>query len=118
VIRLLSADAGWKPPGRELFTAIRKALGSLPIIAEDLGVITPVLLRCAMNWFSRDADSCNFAFGGDPKNMDLPHNYVPNVAAYTGTHDNDTTVGWFRSVAGEGSTRTAEQIEREQKFLP
>ena len=57
-----------------------------------------------------------FGFGSDSKNIDLPHNYVPNVVAYTGTHDNDTTVGWFRSVAGEGSTRTAIQIERERKY--
>ncbi len=48
--------------------------------------------------------------------IDLPHNYAPNVVAYTGTHDNDTTAGWFRSVAGEGSTRTAKQIERERTF--
>jgi len=57
-----------------------------------------------------------FGFGSDTKNIDLPHNYVSNVVAYTGTHDNDTTVGWFQSVAGEGSTRTPEQIKREQKF--
>jgi 4-alpha-glucanotransferase len=57
-----------------------------------------------------------FGFGSDAKNMDLPHNYERNVVAYTGTHDNDTTVGWFLSVAGEGSTRTAKQIERERTF--
>jgi 4-alpha-glucanotransferase len=57
-----------------------------------------------------------FGFGSDTKNIDLPHNYVQNVVAYTGTHDNDTTIGWFQSVAGEGSTRTAAQIKREQKF--
>jgi len=57
-----------------------------------------------------------FAFGGDTRNNDLPHNYERNVVAYTGTHDNDTTVGWFSSVPGEGSTRTAEQIERERTF--
>jgi 4-alpha-glucanotransferase len=57
-----------------------------------------------------------FAFGGDTKNIDLPHNYIPNVVAYTGTHDNDTTAGWFSSVAGTGSTRDAKQIERERKF--
>jgi 4-alpha-glucanotransferase len=55
-------------------------------------------------------------FGSDTKNIDLPHNYANNVVAYTGTHDNDTTVGWFQSVAGEGSTRTAKQINRERKF--
>src|SRR6266478_7148338 len=100
-------------PGRELFTAIRKALGSLPIIAEDLGVITPDVVALRDEFGFPGMRILQFAFGGDPKNMDLPHNYIPNTAAYTGTHDNDTTVGWFLSVAGEGSTRTGEQIERE-----
>ena len=57
-----------------------------------------------------------FAFSSDMKNVDLPHNYHRNVVVYTGTHDNDTTVGWFNSVAGEGSTRTAKQIECERQF--
>jgi 4-alpha-glucanotransferase len=57
-----------------------------------------------------------FAFGGDTLNQDLPHNYIKNCVVYTGTHDNDTTVGWFTSVAGEGSTRDSKQIERERQF--
>jgi 4-alpha-glucanotransferase len=57
-----------------------------------------------------------FAFRGDSKTIDLPHNYVRNCVVYTGTHDNDTTVGWFRSKPGEGSTRNAEQIKREQGY--
>ena len=57
-----------------------------------------------------------FGFSSDTKNIDLPHNYHHNVVVYTGTHDNDTTVGWFNSVAGEGSTRTAAQINSERKF--
>jgi 4-alpha-glucanotransferase len=57
-----------------------------------------------------------FGFSSDTKNLDLPHNYRRNVVVYTGTHDNDTTVGWFHSVAGEGSTRSALQVERERKF--
>jgi len=57
-----------------------------------------------------------FGFSSDTKNIDLPHNYHRNVVVYTGTHDNDTAVGWFQSVAGEGSTRDAQQIERERKF--
>jgi 4-alpha-glucanotransferase len=103
-------------PGRELFTAIRKTLGQLPIIAEDLGVITPdvVALRDAFGFPGMRI--LQFGFGGDTKNIDLPHNYVANVVAYTGTHDNDTTVGWFESVAGEGSTRSESQIERERQF--
>ena len=57
-----------------------------------------------------------FAFGGDSKNHDLPHNYIRNSVAYTGTHDNDTTVGWWHSQAGTGSTRKAEDISREHDF--
>ena len=103
-------------PGRELFSAIRKALGELPIIAEDLGVITPDVVALREESGFPGMRILQFGFGGDSKNLDLPHNYVRNVVAYTGTHDNDTTVGWFHSVAGEGSTRTANQIERERKF--
>jgi 4-alpha-glucanotransferase len=103
-------------PGRELFTAIRKTLGELPIIAEDLGVITPDVVALREEFGFPGMRILQFGFGSDSKNIDLPHNYVPNVVAYTGTHDNDTTAGWFQSVAGEGSTRTAAQIERERKF--
>lgn len=103
-------------PGKELFTAIRSALGELPIIAEDLGVITPDVVELRDGFGFPGMRILQFSFGGDTKNTDLPHNYERNVAAYTGTHDNDTTVGWFSSVAGEGSTRTAEQIERERTF--
>jgi len=103
-------------PGRELFTAIRKALGELPIIAEDLGVITPDVVALRDDFGFPGMRILQFGFGSDTKNIDLPHNYAPNVVAYTGTHDNDTTAGWFRSVAGEGSTRTAKQIERERAF--
>jgi 4-alpha-glucanotransferase len=103
-------------PGRELFTAINEALGKLPIIAEDLGVITPDVeaLRDGFNFPGMRI--LQFGFSSDTKNLDLPHNYHRNVVVYTGTHDNDTAVGWFSSVAGEGSTRSAEQIERERAF--
>ncbi len=103
-------------PGRELFTAIRKTLGELPIIAEDLGVITPDVVALREDFGFPGMRILQFGFGSDSKNIDLPHNYVPNVVAYTGTHDNDTTVGWFQSVAGEGSTRTEAQVERERAF--
>jgi 4-alpha-glucanotransferase len=103
-------------PGHQLFAAIRKVLGELPIIAEDLGVITPDVVALRDEFAFPGMRILQFGFGSDTKNIDLPHNYVQNVVAYTGTHDNDTTVGWFQSVAGEGSTRTAAQIKREQKF--
>jgi 4-alpha-glucanotransferase len=103
-------------PGRELFTAIRAALGELPIIAEDLGVITPDVEALRDDFGFPGMRILQFGFSSTPKNFDLPHNYHRNVVVYTGTHDNDTAVGWFSSVAGEGSTRDAKQIEREREF--
>ena len=103
-------------PGRELFIAIRKALGELPIIAEDLGVITPDVERLRDDFGFPGMRILQFAFSSDTKNVDLPHNYYRNAVVYTGTHDNDTTVGWFNSIAGAGSTRTAQQISREKSF--
>lgn len=103
-------------PGRELFAVIRKVLGELPIIAEDLGVITPDVEELRDDCGFPGMRILQFAFSSDTRNQDLPHNYLKNVVVYTGTHDNDTTVGWFHSAAGEGSTRNAEQIERERQF--
>ena len=103
-------------PGRELFKAIRRALGELPIIAEDLGVITPDVENLRDDLGFPGMRILQFAFSSDSKNLDLPHNYHRNLVVYTGTHDNDTTVGWFNSVAGEGSTRSAKQIESEREF--
>jgi 4-alpha-glucanotransferase len=103
-------------PGRELFATIREVLGELPIIAEDLGVITPDVEKLRDDFGFPGMRILQFAFSSDTKNIDLPHNYQKNVVVYTGTHDNDTTVGWFRSVPGEGSTRTAKQIGREREF--
>jgi 4-alpha-glucanotransferase len=103
-------------PGRELFTAIRNALGDLPIIAEDLGVITPDVEKLRDGFGFPGMRILQFAFSSDTKNIDLPHNYHRNVVVYTGTHDNDTTLGWFNSVAGAGSTRSREQITAERNF--
>ncbi|HKP36213.1 MAG TPA: 4-alpha-glucanotransferase [Pyrinomonadaceae bacterium] len=103
-------------PGKELFTAIRKALGDLPIIAEDLGVITPDVEKLRDSFGFPGMRILQFGFSSDTTNIDLPHNYHRNVVVYTGTHDNDTAVGWFNSVAGAGSTRTPEQISAERNF--
>jgi 4-alpha-glucanotransferase len=82
-------------PGDELFAAVKAKLGELPIIVEDLGAVTPeVELLRDTNGFPGMRILQN-AFGGDARNQDLPHNYVRNCVAYTGTHDNDTTPGWF-----------------------
>lgn len=103
-------------PGQELFAAVKQALGELPIIAEDLGVITPDVdeLRDALGFPGMRV--LQFGFNSDPENIHLPQNYPRNVVAYTATHDNDTTVGWFNETAGEDSVRTGEEIKREKEF--
>jgi 4-alpha-glucanotransferase len=103
-------------PGRELFSALKREFGQLPIIAEDLGVITPDVVALRDEFGFPGMRVLQFAFDSDSSNQHLPHNYVPNCAVYTGTHDNDTTVGWFHSRAGQGSTRDDRQIERERSY--
>jgi 4-alpha-glucanotransferase len=103
-------------PGKELFHAIKLGLGDVPIIAEDLGVITPDVEKLRDELGFPGMHVLQFGFGGDANNADLPHNYRRNLVAYTGTHDNDTTVGWFSSQAGAGSTREAADIDREREF--
>ena len=84
--------------------------------ASTSGVITPDVEALRDDFGFPGMRILQFAFSSDTKNIDLPHNYHKNVVVYTGTHDNDTAVGWFSSVAGEGSTRDAQQIERERDF--
>ena len=103
-------------PGKELFDALKMSLGELAVIAEDLGVITPDVEELRDAFGFPGMRILQFAFGGDAKNLDLPHNYINNCVAYTGTHDNDTTLGWFNSEAGAGSTRDAVEIARERDY--
>ena len=87
-------------PGRELFAAVKRNLGELPVIAEDLGVMTAEVEELRDSNGFPGMRILQYAFSGDAKNRDLPHNYIPNTVAYTGTHDNDTTVGWWQSIPG------------------
>lgn len=82
-------------PGRRLFAAVRAALGRLPIVAEDLGVITDDVVALREAFELPGMRVLHFGFGGDPTHPFLPHNFERNTAVYTGTHDNDTTLGWF-----------------------
>jgi 4-alpha-glucanotransferase len=104
-------------PNRELFNALKEELGGLPIYAEDLGLITPPVEALRDELGLPGMRVLQFAFGDDAKAKDYrPHNYIRNCVVYTGTHDNDTTVGWFKSEAGEGTTRDDDQVARERKF--
>ncbi|HEV7299283.1 MAG TPA: 4-alpha-glucanotransferase [Tepidisphaeraceae bacterium] len=87
-----------KGPGPALFEAFRDEIGSLPLIAEDLGVITPAVERLRDRFELPGMRIVQFGFGDDAANPHLPHNYVPNAVTYPGTHDNDTSVGWYRSL--------------------
>jgi 4-alpha-glucanotransferase len=104
-------------PGRELFRAIKKELGQLPIIAEDLGFITPDVIELRDEFDFPGMRIFQFGFSSDATNKDLPYNYVRNTVVYTGTHDNDTALGWFRSEPGGAtSVRSAAQVERERQL--
>lgn len=85
-------------PGVELFEVIKERFGQLPIIAEDLGVITPEVEALRDQFEFPGMKILHFAFGSDPGNPFLPFNYIRNCVVYTGTHDNDTTVGWFEQM--------------------
>ena len=92
-----TAEIGkWMPgPGADLFNTILDKLGKLPIIAEDLGKITPDVIELRDQFDLPGMRILQFAFSDDDKNVFLPHNYVRNTAAYTGSHDNDTSIGWY-----------------------
>jgi 4-alpha-glucanotransferase len=86
-------------PGAAFFEALKQELGSLPILAEDLGVITPDVEALRDQFEFPGMKVLQFAFGSDTDNPFLPFNYVRNSVVYTGTHDNDTTQGWFAQLS-------------------
>jgi len=99
----------WAPgPGADLFKALRKALGRVPIIAEDLGVITPDVVALRKQFDFPCMRVLQFAFSSQPTNEHLPHNFERQTLVYTGTHDNDTTVGWYRT-RGEAEQHTVRE---------
>jgi 4-alpha-glucanotransferase len=107
-------EGRWMPgPGDRLLAALREGLGALPFIAEDLGVITGEVLALRDRFDLAGMRVLQFAFGNPDGNDPFkPHNFVPNAVAYTGTHDNDTTAGWFRS--GGGADRSADEARAER----
>jgi len=134
-----AVNGHWAPgPGAALFTAITNALGPLPVVAENLGVITPAVDALREQFGYPGMSILQFGFGGDaptgdaptgdasasdaqavdaPAGESRPHTFTRDCVVYTGTHDNDTTVGWWTSAPGADSTRTAEAIAREREFV-
>ena len=102
-----------KGPGAELFQVLTDALGPLPIVAENLGVITPEVEAIRKQFGYPGMAILQFAFSTDPQAPSFrPHNYQPQLVAYTGGHDNDTMFGWWRSGVAQ-STRTQLDVKKE-----
>jgi 4-alpha-glucanotransferase len=101
-------------PGDRLFQALSKALGRLPFIAEDLGYITPEVYQLRDRWGFPGMRVLQFGFSDEsPDNPHKPYNYIRNCVAYTGTHDNDTTAGWFSA----NTKRAAKEREFALRYL-
>jgi 4-alpha-glucanotransferase len=99
-------------PGAALLTAIAKALGDLPLVAEDLGVITAEVEELRDQFHLPGMKILQFAFGGDADNPYLPDNYEKNCVVYTGTHDNDTTLGWSEKLNDHEKEYISEYLGR------
>ena len=104
-------------PGEALFEAVTDALGPVPIVAENLGVITPAVEALRERFSYPGMSILQFAFGTDAEAHKFrPHNFPRSRVVYTGTHDNDTTVGWWNSTGEGDSTRAAKEVADEKNF--
>jgi 4-alpha-glucanotransferase len=102
-----------KAPGAALFKALAHEFGTVPVVAEDLGVITPEVEALRDRFRLPGMRVLQFGFDGDGANPHRPHNHVRDCVVYTGTHDNDTTVGWFDSLPA-----AQQQLVRDYLGLP
>jgi 4-alpha-glucanotransferase len=106
-----------KAPGGALFDAVRRELGELPIIAENLGLITPAVEELREQLGFPGMAILQFAFSSDPASPGFrPHDYTRDLVAYTGTHDNDTSAGWWQSSGQLDSTRGASAVAAEREI--
>ncbi len=106
-----------KGPGAALFRTLQDALGSIPVIAEDLGVITPEVDALREQFGFPGMCILQMAFGNDPKAPEYrPHNHTQCSVVYTATHDHNTTVGWFTTEPCTQTSQTREEIEKERKY--
>jgi len=105
-----AANGRWRPgPGRALFDAVERELGDAPLVAEDLGTITPDVRALLEDLGIPGMKVLQFAFYGEDGPY-LPHRHVPNAVVYTGTHDNDTARGWWEGLTGEERGRVRDYL--------
>ncbi len=105
-------------PGKELLTALTKEFGNIPLVAEDLGIITEKVDALRTGFNLPGMKILQFAFGDTATNPYLPHNYERNYVVYTGTHDNDTTLGWFNSLNDHEKQRIYHYLGYSQASMP
>jgi len=112
-------DGFWeKAPGQALFTVLCEHFPDRPFVAEDLGVITDEVIALRKQFGLPGMAVLQFAFDGHAENPHLPDNYEHSSVAYTGTHDNDTSLGWIQSLDESSRHRLAEHIDIKRKDLP
>ena len=104
-----------KAPGKAFLKAVQTALNDLPLIAEDLGVITPDVVELRDSFNLPGMKVIQFAFGGMSEDTFLPHNFVTNCVSYTGTHDNDTTLGWYERMGVNERNFYRRYMDRDDK---
>ena len=114
-----AVNGSWMPvPGEELFQSLISELGDLPLVAEDLGLITPEVEALRDRFAFPGMKILHFAFDSGPDNPYLPHNLTRNCVIYTGTHDNDTTLGWWRSLSDESRRSVCAYLGQDNPEMP
>jgi len=109
----------WRPaPGEAMLQTLRKELGTLPLIAEDLGIITDEVTKLREDFALPGMKILQFAFGGDDDNPYLPGNFGEDAVVYTGTHDNDTTMGWFDHAARHVQKHALKVLDAKAADMP
>jgi len=99
-----------KAPGEALLSSLKEQFGNLPLVAEDLGTITESVHKLRKKFKIPGMEVLQFAFDGDPNNLYLPHNHEADMIVYTGTHDNNTTVGWFEDLSHESRSYVCQYL--------
>lgn len=105
-------------PGKTFFKALFKKLGHLPLIAEDLGIITPAVEALRDDFNIPGMKVLHFAFSDSSANPYLPHNHIPNSVLFTGTHDNNTTLGWHKLLSKKEKETVNQYLCWPQEVMP
>ncbi|MDX5151895.1 MAG: 4-alpha-glucanotransferase, partial [Acidiferrobacterales bacterium] len=112
-------DGEWiVAPGEQLFNAMREAFGKLPVVAEDLGLITEEVMNLRRQFGFPGMCILQFAFDGTGKNPYLPHNHEADSVVYTGTHDNNTTVAWYKELDDDGKQNVMDYLGHPSEGMP